>query len=216
MSKIDTILFDWDGTLAQTLEVWLKTFKEAFALFDIHPEDREITSRFGNWQIDTELGVASEDRKTFKDYILSHVPERLEKVELYPGAKEVLRRLHSEGMQLGLVSTSERAMINAALSNSHVAELFDVIVAAEDTVRHKPDPAPIYKALELLNVDRETAIFVGDSDKDTGAASGAEMPLLLFAPNSHDIYYDLEALLSEPSVKTAFTHWNNFPFEQLN
>lgn len=210
MIKIETVLFDWDGTLAQTLEVWLKTFKDAFELFDIYPADREIANRFGNWQIDLELGVPEDGREKFKDFILRTVPERLEKVELYPGAAEVLTRLHSDGIKLGLVSTSERAMIHTALENSHVADLFDVIVAAEDTKKHKPDPAPIYKSLELLGVEKENTIFVGDSDKDIGAAGNANMPLLLFTPPAHEVFYDLTHLQSDPAVTGTFETWGQF------
>ena len=63
--KFNTILFDWDGTLAQTLEVWLQTFKEAYAKVDVHPTDKDISSNFGKWDAYLDLGVKPEDFDTY-------------------------------------------------------------------------------------------------------------------------------------------------------
>jgi pyrophosphatase PpaX len=214
MNKVDTILFDWDGTLAQTLEVWLKTFKEAYAKVDVHPTDKDISSRFGKWDAYKDLGVKPKDVDAYNKH-LEVVYERLEKVELYPGAKTVLQQLKKEGYKLGLVSTSTLKMLTTALANDDVENLFDVIVSADDTDKHKPDPTPLYIALERLGSKIENAVFVGDSDKDTGAAHNAKVPLLLFAPSQHDLFYDLKTLKDEQSVLVSFDSWKNFPFESL-
>lgn len=215
MAKIDTILFDWDGTLAKTLEVWLQTFKEAFAAVGLHPSDTEISSRFGNWQAHVELGVKPEDEKIYQDH-LEVVYDRLNNVPLYEGARQILEQLKSSGYRLGLVSTSNRRMIDTALAVNQLDELFNAIVAAEDTVNHKPDPEPLFMAVGQLETLPENTIFVGDSDKDTGAATNAGIDLLLFTPENHKIYYDLEKLKAEPSVVASFNHWNNFPFSRLD
>ncbi len=214
-NKVDTILFDWDGTLAQTLEVWLQTFKEAYAKVGVHPSDKDISSKFGKWDAYIELGVDPKDFETYNQH-LEVVYERLEKVELYPGAKAVLQQLKKDGYKIGLVSTSTTKMLNAALKNHGIGQLFDVVVSADDTEKHKPDPTPIYIALEKVGSSKENAVFVGDSDKDTGAAHTAEIPLLLFAPKQHKLFYDLESLRAEPAVTTSFSSWNDFPFIGLD
>lgn len=215
MAKIDTILFDWDGTLAQTLEIWLKTFKEAYAAVNVYPSDTDISSGFGNWQAHIELGVRPEDEKVYQKH-LEVVYDRLNNVPLYEGVPQVLERLQSSGYKLGLVSTSNRRMIDTALAVNQLGDLFNATVAAEDTVKHKPDPEPLFVAIEQLETLPENTIFVGDSDKDTGAAMNAGIDLLLFTPENHRIYYDLEKLRAEPSVVASFNHWNNFPFGRLD
>lgn len=212
--KIDTILFDWDGTLAQTLEVWLQTFKEAYAKVGVHPSNKDISSKFGKWDAYIDLGVDPKDFETYNQH-LEVVYERLEKVELYPSAKEVLLQLKNDGFKLGLVSTSTAKMLSTALKNHDIEQLFDVVVSADDTKKHKPDPTPIYIALEKIGSSKESTVFVGDSDKDTGAAHNAGVPLLLFAPKQHDLFYDLESLRSEPAVTASFDSWDDFPMSSL-
>ena len=143
------------------------------------------------------------------------VYERLEKVELYPFARDTLEKLKEDGYKLGLVSTSTSKMLSAALKNNSIEHLFDVIISADDTDKHKPDPTPLFIALEHLGSKAEDAIFVGDSDKDTGAASNAKIPLILFSPIQHNLYYDLNALKSEASVTDNFSTWKDFPFDKL-
>lgn len=214
MSKIDTILFDWDGTLAQTLEVWLKTFKEAYAKVGIHPSDKDISSRFGKWDAYIDLGVEAKDVDVYNQH-LEVVYERLEKVELYPNVQDVLKALKRSGYRMGLVSTSTSKMLSTALKNNEVEQMFDVIISADDTDKHKPDPTPILMAIECMGSKVENTLFVGDSDKDTGAAHNANIPLFLFTPPSHVLYYDLASLKSEPSVTACFDSWKGFPTEKL-
>jgi|JI10StandDraft_1071094.scaffolds.fasta_scaffold561172_2 pyrophosphatase PpaX len=214
-SKIDTILFDWDGTLAQTLEVWLQTFKEAYAKVGVHPSDKDISSKFGKWDAYIDLGVAPKNFETYNQH-LDVVYERLKKVELYPGVKSTLIDLKQKGYKLGLVSTSTLKMLSVALKNHDISHLFDVIISADDTDKHKPDPTPLYLALDHINSDKISTVFVGDSDKDTGAANNANIPLFLFTPSHHELFYDLNELKNEPAVKASFETWNDFPMEALS
>lgn len=211
-SKITTVLFDWDGTLAQTLEVWLQTFKEAYSKVGIHPSDKDISSKFGKWDAYIDLGVDPKDFETYNQH-LEVVYERLETVELYPGAKQVLLQLKQDGFKLGVVSTSTSKMLSTALKNHDIEQLFDVVISADDTEKHKPDPTPIYIALEKIGCNKENTIFVGDSDKDTGAAHNANVPLFLFAPDQHNLFYELDSLKTEPAVVASFESWNDFPFD---
>ena len=215
MSKIDTILFDWDGTLAQTLEVWLKTFKKAYASVGITLTDSQIGAQFGNLQAHKELGVKPEDEARYHQQ-LEGVYDKLNSVSLYEGAQNVLLQLRADGYKLGLVSTSNHRMILTALKKNGIEALFDVIVTAEDTVKHKPNPEPLFTALSRLESEAARTIFVGDSDKDTGAAINAGMNMLLFCPESHRIYYDLQALRESPSVIESFKSWTDFPFSKLS
>ncbi len=93
--------------------------------------------------------------------------------------------------------------------------MFDVIISAGDTDKHKPDPTPLFIAIERLDSKIENTIFVGDSDKDTGAAHNANIPLFLFTPQEHNLYYDLKTLKSEPAVIASFDAWEDFPIDKL-
>ena len=62
-----------------------------------------------------------------------------------------------------------------AFSYLPLEHFFDVVVGADDTERHKPDPQPLQHALERLGADRDDAVYVGDSPFDIRAAKGAGM-----------------------------------------
>lgn len=121
--KVDTVLFDWDGTLAQTLEVWLQTFKEAYAKVGVHPSDKDISIRFGKWDAYIELGVEPRDVDTYNQH-LETIYEKLEQVKLYEGAKGILETLKSQGYKIGLVSTSTSKMLSSALANNELDSFF--------------------------------------------------------------------------------------------
>lgn len=202
---IKAVLFDWDGTLAQTLEVWLETFVEAFAEVGVYPTEEEICSHFGNLKSHIDLGVPEEDHdRYFK--ALEAVYERLKEVDLYSGAYDALVEL-KKNYKVGLVTSSNRNMINEALSNNRLSNFFDVIVSQEDTVKHKPDPEPLFVAMNHLDIQPEECIFIGDSDKDTGAAANANIPIVLYAPDTHLKYYDLEKLKKDISVANSFSDY---------
>ena len=62
-----------------------------------------------------------------------------------------------------------------AFSYLPLEQFFDVVVGSDDTERHKPDPAPLAHALELLGANRDDAVYVGDSPFDIRAAKAAGM-----------------------------------------
>lgn len=207
-----TILFDWDGTLARTLEVWLETFRDAYSSVGVDLTDKQIGAQFGNWNAPSELGVVEEDVPAYTKE-LEKVHARLDSVTLYDGAYEVLSRLKSSGHKLALVSTSARKVIDIPLHNNGLQDMFDVVISAEDTAKHKPDPEPLLLAVDRLESAIERTVFVGDSDKDVGACKNAQMQLALFTPESHQIFYDIDALTSDAAVSSSFSEWAEFPFD---
>jgi pyrophosphatase PpaX len=86
---------------------------------------------------------------------------------------DVLVRLKDEGRRLGIVTAKRRATVELAFARVPLGHLFDVVVGGDDTTRHKPDPEPIHKALELMGARPEETAYVGDSPFDIGAAKAA-------------------------------------------
>ena len=87
---------------------------------------------------------------------------------------EVLPRLRAQGRRLGIVTAKRRATVGLAFERlPELERSFDVLVTAEDTERHKPDPAPILEALVRLRARARDAAYVGDSPFDVAAAKAA-------------------------------------------
>jgi pyrophosphatase PpaX len=97
-----------------------------------------------------------------------------EELEAFWEVVEVLPRLRAEGRRLGLVSAKGHASMRWAFQRLPGLEAnFEVVIGAEDTERHKPDPEPILEALRRLGVEARDAVYVGDSPFDVRAAKAA-------------------------------------------
>jgi pyrophosphatase PpaX len=193
MSKYQYILLDWDGNLAKTLDIWLDVKRAVLAKRGIHLSDHEIAESFGAPREYFERwGVADiDDALEEMDAIAK---EKLPGVELYPDALTVLEGLKERGKQMALITTSLRTNVLHILEGYDMLHYFDVIIANEDTERHKPDPEPLEKALQELGGTKERAVMIGDSDKDLGAGLNAGIDTILFYPQEHEKFHKLDKL----------------------
>jgi pyrophosphatase PpaX len=193
MKEYHYVLLDWDGNLAKTLDVWLEACRIPLKKRGLDLSDEEIATcfgvpieRFSEWGIkDVDEAISEMDALAKK-----FLPE----VELYPDAMFVLETVKNSGKKMALITTSFREVVIPILDKYNMLHYFDVIVANEDTKKHKPDPEPIEKAIKLLGGDKDRAIMVGDSDKDIGAAVNAGIDSALFYPPEHRKYYNLDEL----------------------
>lgn len=139
-----------------------------------------------------ELGIKDVDAAITEMDELSK--KMLPEVELYPDALYVLEKLKKAGKQTALITTSPRANVIHLLDKYNIHHFFDVIIANEDTEHHKPHPEPLEKALVMLGGSKDAAVMIGDSDKDIEAGSNAGVDSILFYPDAHEKFYDLEEL----------------------
>lgn len=195
MKNYQYYLFDWDGCLAQTLKVWLDSYKEVFAEYGLQPSESDITSKvFGDWNGPLKVGLPQNKLDGYTQKLLQLVNSRLVHVELYPHVLEVIQELHNRGKKLAILSTSKRESIEPALKRYDLERYFEVILTAENVTNHKPDPEIIDKALHLLAGHKDQAVIIGDSKSDLGAAQNATIDSILFYPASHTLFYELDKL----------------------
>ncbi|QTD42530.1 HAD family hydrolase [Sporosarcina sp. Te-1] len=170
------VLFDFDGTLADTLPICFCSFQKVFETFD----NRKLTSLqveelFGP----SEVGIihqhllhpAKEDAielfyNTYSEYHHEFVNENKEITDLL----KLLKSLH---IKIGIFTGKGRRSLDISLEALKMDGLFDVIVTGDDVVKPKPDPEGLIKALSLLRVNKADAVFIGDSDADIIAGKQA-------------------------------------------
>lgn len=205
MSNYQYILLDWDGNLAKTLDIWLEACRIPIEKRGLKLSDEEVASSFGSfakyinqWGFDDVDAIIDEADAIAK--------KKLPNVELYPDALEVLEGLRDAGKKLALITTSPHSNIEHLLERYNMGQFFQVIVAGDDTVNHKPHAEPLEKAIEQLGGNKGEAVMIGDSDKDLGAAKNAGVDSILFYPPEHKKFYDLSKLQTlEPThVVTDF------------
>lgn len=193
MTTYKYILLDWDGNLAKTLDIWLEAFRAPLIKRGIHKSDKEIGASFGAFStFMKELGIDDPESVYWEaDAVASQL---LPNVELYPDALEVLESLHRSGHKLALITTSPRVNVEHLLEKYDLVKYFDAVITHDEVDNHKPHPEPLEKALAALNGTKESAVMIGDSDKDLGAAQNFGVDSILFYPDEHQKFYDLEQL----------------------
>lgn len=91
-------------------------------------------------------------------------------VKAYPGTAQTLEALSNMGYPMGVVTSKAREGAIRGLEVCGLAPYFGVLVACEDTLRHKPEPEPLVHAAGLLDIPVEECAYVGDSEFDMMAA----------------------------------------------
>jgi HAD superfamily hydrolase (TIGR01509 family) len=112
-------------------------------------------------------------RSTFYRFFEEMELKAAEAVTLYPGAEGTLRKLRSQSLKLGLVTSNSRSGTELTLRRHHLETLFDVVITRDDCEEMKPDSAPIKKILAELHASVDEAIVVGDGAMDIIAAKAA-------------------------------------------
>ncbi|MBH5320854.1 pyrophosphatase PpaX [Paenibacillus sp. GSMTC-2017] len=178
MSKVRTMLFDLDGTILDTNELIIQSFLESLK--------GTVPEGFNREHIIPSMGQPLTDQmKLFSglqevDHLVASYREinlRLhdEMVKPFEHVVEVIEKLHSQGIQVGIVTTKMRLTTERGLKFVGIYDYVDAIVSIDDVTHPKPHPEPVSKAIKLLEADPATTIMVGDStvDMQSAVAAGA-------------------------------------------
>ncbi|MDX1824394.1 MAG: phosphoglycolate phosphatase [Thiohalomonadales bacterium] len=92
---------------------------------------------------------------------------------LYPGIKEGLDYLKSEGYKMGCVTNKAAQFTEPLLKDLGVYDYFSIVISGDTLPQKKPDPAPLLHAAKFFNVSPEQAMMIGDSISDVKAARAA-------------------------------------------
>ena len=177
------VIWDVDGTLIDSADAHVLSWREVFAREGYPPIDRATFDRwFGRRTTDVlreHFGPAVEDTELLRvgDAKEAHYREALEAVgvEPLPGVEEWLDFLAESGWRLAIGSSAPIANLNVILDLSGLALHFDAVVSQEDVQRGKPDPEVFLTAASRLGVDPARAIVVEDAAAGIIAAHRAGM-----------------------------------------
>jgi HAD superfamily hydrolase (TIGR01549 family) len=102
--------------------------------------------------------------------------------------KDTIKQLNLSGIKTGIVTSKTRAEFTDDFTPFGLNDYFSLVVCADDTEKHKPDPEPILKFLELSGVDKSKAVYIGDTKYDSACAldAGTDFALALWGAKSHE------------------------------
>ena len=92
---------------------------------------------------------------------------------LYPGVKQGLEYLKSEGYKMGCVTNKAAQFTEPLLKDLGVSDYFSIVISGDTLEKKKPDPMPLLHAAKYFNVAPEQALMIGDSISDVKAARAA-------------------------------------------
>jgi len=173
--RYSTVLFDLDGTLIDSGEIILSSFRHATkTVLEREIPDEVLAAAVGGSNIYDQMRAFDEERadELVRVYRAHNEPLHDDLVA-FEGIEGVLGRFRSEGRRLGIVTAKRRRTVDLAFTLLPLEQYFDAVVTAEQTDNHKPHPEPVLTALERLGAGPEEAAFVGDSPFDMGAGKAA-------------------------------------------
>jgi HAD superfamily hydrolase (TIGR01549 family) len=177
MAKFETVLFDFDGTIADTLPLIYEAFNAALSpVLGRILEQHEIRAMFGppDHQMIRLTIPAEHHESAIAKYVQVYQDEHQRLASAFPGMGEILVRCHEQGIKVGIVTGKSHETAEFSLEALGLADAYDVLVAGDDVERQKPDPGHPRAALAALgHKDGTPGAFVGDSAADMRAGRGA-------------------------------------------
>jgi pyrophosphatase PpaX len=188
MPRLETALFDLDGTLIDSIRLILDSYHHTLTQHNLPARTDEdwlqgvgtpLSVQFSEWRESPEKLEAL--IATYREYNLKHHDSM---VTVYPGVLEALREIKAAGIQTGLVTSKNRLGALRGLKLVGIEALMDVLVCADEVTNPKPHPEPVEKAVALLGADPASTVYVGDSihDMHSGRAAGVKTAAALWGP----------------------------------
>jgi phosphoglycolate phosphatase-like HAD superfamily hydrolase len=189
---VEAILFDWDGTLVDSLGAFHVANAAVMTSFDL-PFDEAVYRRnyVPDWrQMYLRLGIPADRLDEANALWETTFGGNSDLVVAVAGVADALARLRAVGAALGIVTAGHRDVVEPQLERTGLAPLLPIRVFGDDLPVHKPDPAPLRRALELAGHGHRpsTSIYVGDAPTDmqmavTAGARGVGIESVLGDPD---------------------------------
>jgi beta-phosphoglucomutase len=178
----EAVIFDWDGTLADTRKVIVIGFQKALSEINCKVSDGYIERRIGIGAADTFRDLLRSAKIQSDDKLIKHLIKRKSQIEieltnqvkLFPGTKELLEMLHGK-VKMGLASMNNRSVIIHLLKANDLEKYFDAVLTAESISCSKPNPEIFLKTASKLKTIPEKCLILEDSIFGLKAAKSANM-----------------------------------------
>lgn len=188
MQKFQLYLFDFDGTLFDTLETSKYVFRKAYEYLGIPLNEDEVL-QFTREPIPVSykrMGAPIEKYDAFMAQIekyLNTTQESIDLTDIYDDTYDTIIDLRMDEADLGIVTSNNVPHVRDILRKFDMQkDFFTVLVGNREAPNPKPSPEPILKALEMINYkgDKKDVCYVGDSLNDClSAVNAGVVPILL-------------------------------------
>jgi HAD superfamily hydrolase (TIGR01509 family) len=178
----EAVIFDWDGTLADTRKAIVISFQKALKEINLEVPTTYIERRIGIGASETFREILAAANRRVDEKVVKQLVERKSKVQielasevaLFDGAQDLLAALRGK-VKVGLASMNNRSVIMQLLKNNDLADCFDAILTVEAVSFSKPDPEIFLKTAAQLRASPVKCVVLEDSLFGVKAAKSAQM-----------------------------------------
>lgn len=204
-NQYSLIIFDWDGTLYDSVTHVANTLKKAVTSLNLPMFNESEYEELSGLAIDHVINAlyadfSEKEREQLKArYRLQALIDQKE-VTLYPQTREVLAKLREEHYDLAIATGKSAKGLAEDLMLLNIGDWFVATRTADQTFS-KPNPKMLYQIMDMLNVSPRKTLMVGDSVVDIQMALNAEVDAI----GIHSDATQREILLSQGAKKTIAT-----------
>ncbi|MDP3293292.1 MAG: HAD-IA family hydrolase [Nevskia sp.] len=189
MPEFELLIFDWDGTLADSAGHIVSTTQKAILDLGLPPrENHQIAELIG-------LGLLDGMRRLYPEFdpnwvmaqLFAHRREsglKIHSTPLFDGAAEALAALRDQGFRLAVATGKPRAGLDGAFDEHDLRSLFEISRCADETA-DKPHPLMLEEILRETGVAADRALMIGDTEYDVAMAAAVGVPALGVACGVH-------------------------------
>ena len=178
----EAVIFDWDGTLADTRHAIVISFQKAMGEIDCPVSSEYVERRIGIGAAETFREILRSAKRQFDEKLIEHLVDRKSQLEieltsqvkLFEGARELLDAVQGK-VKLGLASMNNRSVILHMIKAMDLEKHFQVVLTAESIFHSKPDPEIFLKTASELAVAPRRCVVLEDSIFGIKAAKSAGM-----------------------------------------
>lgn len=167
--KYSTYIFDFDYTLGDATKGIVESINFALKRMNLSVYEKDdIRKTIGMALPDAFSYLTGINDQNLKSQFVKLFTERadqvmIENTELFVDTIEILAYLKSKRKTIGIVTNKNHYRIDEILEKFNIAHLIDAVIGGDDVKKGKPDPEPLFMAIEKLNAKREDVVFIGDS-----------------------------------------------------
>jgi phosphoglycolate phosphatase len=185
--KVAAVIFDLDGTLIDSIDIYFTIVEKALKKLNLPAVSRNrileaAESEEFRWELVLPQDVLNRKAEIIDEAwaVINEIAPKMfaDNLELIRGAGHIVESLSSNGLKVGLVTSTQRQYLETKmqpLKNAGVDTLFEAIITSDDVEKRKPSPDPLIVCAKQLDIKPSSCVYVGDTTTDIKAGKAAGM-----------------------------------------